>query len=320
MGTFVGHIATGVFYFVRGLGLRMTASMRTKDRWILLPPLLTILGGVIYTVGEYYTLLTGIYSPMSHKQHFLMSIWFVLGGFAQWLHMKRILVGVGFYLFEPMMFLALAVMFVSHPQPLSSLNVGHKVMGISFTLLALVEALMFTVSHCLNTSHNASQVLRQNGRERGSGKEACSCGCAVQNSTICPVYNNPVMYTTGLPILQSFLLMLVGVVDCSMAATFFRRKYYDVSWDDLAMEEMGPMEGAMEGMDSHAGGDMNAESQALWHLMLVFVIQLVAAVILKYIDRRSQPPSNTGNTNNSPPGWEDELFNLAPSRLSPSLA
>lgn len=60
MGTFLGHAATGSFFFalglfvfLRSLGLKKLAHLRTKDRWIAIPCTITIIGGFVYLYFEF---------------------------------------------------------------------------------------------------------------------------------------------------------------------------------------------------------------------------------------------------------------------------
>jgi len=122
------------------------------------------------------------------------------------------------------------------------------------------------------------------------------------NSQISPMYNNPVVYTTGLPVVQGYLLMLLGIIDLGMAETFFRRQVLNESWDELAAEEMGDMNSEMAEMGDMA--EMGAREKILWEFMIVFVFGLVIAFIFRKLDARDRTTSTTST-------WRDEVFNTS---------
>lgn len=126
-------------------------------------------------------------------------------------------------------------------------------------------------------------------------------------SNISPIYNNPVIYTTGLPSLQAFVLMFAGCIDWVMAMVFFRHQYFDVSFEEMYKEQVGS-DMDMDDMDEHSeDGETMASMQALanilWIMMGLVVFQVIVAFILSKIDTCKNKNQNESNK------WRDELFN-----------
>ena len=119
------------------------------------------------------------------------------------------------------------------------------------------------------------------------------------------MYNNPTVYTTGLPTILSFFFLLAGVIDWGMAITFFRHQYFDMSWEQLRMEELG--EQSSPGMTMDDDGDMEsmasmeAQATVLWQMMGVIIFQLFLGIVMRKMEKKdkSQLPND----------WKDELFN-----------
>lgn len=174
-------------------------------------------------------------------------------------------------------------------------------MSTVFLLLAIVEASVVAVGHFMNKKHSISQFKHLDSLDNGSElptqvSQGCECGCGIRSSAIDPMYNNPIVYSTGLPTAQSFLLMMAGIVDWGMAMTFFKHQYLNKSWEELAVSMM--MGEGGEEMESMA--EMEAESYVLWQLMVIFLLQLIAGVIARRIDRR--------DLSSQVSHWRDEFF------------
>mmetsp|Transcript_53849 Transcript_53849/g.89592 ORF Transcript_53849/g.89592 Transcript_53849/m.89592 type:complete len:347 (-) Transcript_53849:131-1171(-) len=313
MGTFFGHAATGFFFFsfglwsfLKSLDLRCLSLMRTNDFFIAFPSSSLVWGGLAYFIGEVLSALSDGSFTMSHVQHLIMSSWFTLSGLVQILHMFRFLSGTGFAAFMPVMWVVLSILFYFHPQKTTSLQFGHSSVGLLLAAVALLQLIEISVSLFSNPQHHAHQqarlALRDRAKRNGNPMPApqeCPCQCGVTESRILPIFTNPFIYSTVVPLLIGYLMMIVGTLDWGMAVEFFTTKNSSTDPSMIGMDD------AMDMGDSEMDPDwMSAEETFLMHMLFNMLLQVVIAISLKQVDRvffSSCPtPDNL-------PRWRDEL-------------
>lgn len=201
MGSFIGHAATGsvfwlggLFYLLRAMGLRILEPMRWNPYFLQAPAWTNIIGGIIYSIGEWYRM--GTYS-MQNTQHYLMASTFVISGVVQLLHMRGYLRGLAWSLVSPINWFILGLLFNFHPQKDPSSLFGHLAMGWLFGVVTILESVQFLMGYYCHNPRAESH-----------------------NGPILAMYKNPKVYGTPVPTLIGITLMILGFIDWDMAIDF----------------------------------------------------------------------------------------------------
>jgi len=201
MGSFIGHAATGsvfwiggLFFLIRAMGLRMCENLRWSSTWLQLPGYTNIIGGIIYSIGEWYR--TGTYTMMN-LQHYLMASTFIISGAVQLLHMHGVLRGIAWCLISPINWFILGLLFNFHPQADLKAEFGHLAMGWLFGFVTLLESAQFLMGYYVTNPRTPAP-----------------------NESIQPMYKNPMVYGTPIPTLIGVTLMIIGFIDWDMAVDF----------------------------------------------------------------------------------------------------
>jgi hypothetical protein len=223
MGRFLGHGATGTFFYLLGLHMflrstdvRFLRALRTDYRWLASEGIGLSVGGLIYTVGEVSLMLVEVgYWKMSTTQHVLMSASFSLCGCILLLHLFKFLRGVAWIVVEPLLWFLLGLLWYLHPQDNGYFAFGHASIGLMFMALAfsrLGEALVMFYSNAAYHRRVALAQYRPHGRALSLSTVAAD--------RVHSMYTNEAVYATPLPVVSAFLLMLIGTWDWDMAVHF----------------------------------------------------------------------------------------------------